>query len=185
MRDHARVAALTAMPNSGKRVLALEPLTSAAFRGYGQVIDRDVDAGAGHAINDGTAWRRSGLARVDAAAGGHPAISLVQAERRRLPFRLECLERHVLGSQAFVPLEGGRWIVVVAAGGGEPELEGLRAFLATPRQGVGYLRGTWHHPLIAIDRAAEFVVVDRIDDDDAQEDCELRSLATLDLWIDA
>ena len=184
MRSHARLAALTVVSARARRVLRLEPLTSEEFRAYGDVIDRDVDEGSGLAINAGTAWRRHGFARIDAAPGGHAAISLVRAEPRRLPFRLECLERHVLGSQAFVPLDAERWIVVVAPGGDEPDLEKVRAFLASARQAVSYLRGTWHHPLIAADRAAEFLVVDRLSDA-GLEDCEVRDLTTVELWIDA
>jgi ureidoglycolate lyase len=175
---------LTVTTATGKRVIALEPLTGAAFRGYGDVIDREADDRRGHAINAGTAWRRHDLARVDAAGGGHAAISIVRAEPRPLPFRLQCLERHVLGSQAFVPLDTVRWIVVVAPGRSEPDLGGLRAFLTSSRQGVSYVRSTWHHPLIAIERAADFIVVDRVDDS-GRDDCEVRSLGGVDLWIEA
>ncbi len=70
------------------------------------------------------------------------------------------LERHPLGSQAFMPLEGRPYLVVVARRGdgrpGEPV-----AFMASGAQGVSYARGTWHHPLVALGERSDFLVVDR------------------------
>jgi len=164
------------------RSLPVEPLDAGAFRPFGDVIDFD-GAHPTHSINGGTAQRASDLARVEAMAGGHVAISLVRARPRRLPFRLECLERHVCGSQAFVPLGASRWLVVVAGGGADPQPQHLRAFVASARQGVNYARGIWHHPLLAVDRSAQFLVVDRVADD-GREDCEVVDLGPHDLWID-
>ena len=36
-----------------------------------------------------------------------------------------------------------------------------RAVLARGGQGINYRRGTWHHPLIALDRVSDFLVIDR------------------------
>jgi ureidoglycolate lyase len=178
------MAAVSAHANA-RRVLIAERLTAEAFRGYGDVIERGGDDradGAGRAINGGTAWRRNDLGRIDAARGGHAAISIVRAEPRSLPFRLQCLERHVRGSQAFVPLDASNWLVVVCGGRTSPRTDALRAFVASPGQGVNYARGTWHHPLIVIERTSEFVVVDRVADD-GLEDCEVRDLGRLELLV--
>jgi ureidoglycolate lyase len=72
------------------------------------------------------------------------------------------MERHPLGSQAFVPLNGQRYVVVVAPAGAPPSREGLRAFLCRGDQGINYHRGTWHHPMLALDRACEFAEFHRI-----------------------
>jgi ureidoglycolate lyase len=170
---------------SGPRVLVAEPLTGDAFRAFGDVIERGSDdrpASEGHAINDGSAWRRHDLARVDAARGGHVAISTVRAQPRALPFRLQCLERHVRGSQALIPLDPVPWIVVVCAGDASPSLGALRAFVATAGQGVNYARATWHHPLIATRCASEFIVVDRIAEDGV-DDCEIFGLEEFDFRV--
>jgi ureidoglycolate lyase len=171
-------------PLTAARMLEAEPLTAAAFSAYGDVIEPGDDRtqGAGHPINGGTAWRRHDIARIEAARGGHPAISIVQARPRPLPLRLQCLERHARGSQAFVPLVAVRWLIVVCPGRASPRLEGLRAFVATGGQGVNYARGTWHHPLIAIEQPTRFVVVDRISDDGV-EDCDVFDLYPLELQV--
>ncbi len=138
--------------------LPVEALTRAAFAPYGEVIEADAGA-ATVAINAGTAQRHDALAEVDAAhAGGRAVISLVRAQPRTLPCTVQMLERHPLGSQAFVPLDPAqRYLVVVASAiDAEP-----RAVLATNGQGVNYRRGTWHHPLLALDRVGDFLVVDR------------------------
>jgi ureidoglycolate lyase len=78
-----------------------------------------------------------------------------------LPYRFDMVERHPLGSQAFVPLNGQRFVVVVAPPGESVEIESLRAFVTNGRQGVNYHRGTWHMPLIALEAGQEFLVIDR------------------------
>src|SRR5690606_39603240 len=75
-----------------------------------------------------------------------------------LPFSVRMLERHPLGSQAWLPLDpAARYLVVVAASAADTPL----AFLAERGQGVNYRRGTWHHPLLLLDAAASFLVIDR------------------------
>ena len=138
--------------------LAVEPLTKAAFAPFGEVLERD---GAElRVINGGTTDRLHALARVDAAAeGGWPVVSIFRGRRRPFPLRVAMMERHPLGSQAFVPLQPLSWLVVVADGTDAPT--GFRAFRAGGDQGVSYRRGTWHHPLLILHREQDFLVVDR------------------------
>jgi hypothetical protein len=67
------------------------------------------------------------------------------------------LERHPLGSQAFISLSGNPYAVVVAPPG-ELDESRIRGFLAQPSQGVNYHMGTWHHYLLALEAASDFVV---------------------------
>ncbi len=139
--------------------LAVEPLTKAAFAPFGEVLERD---GAElRVINGGTTDRLHALARVDAAdEGGWPVVSIFRGRRRPFPLRVAMMERHPLGSQAFVPLRPLPWLVVVAQGAsGGPR--GFRAFSARGDQGVSYRRGTWHHPLLILHPEQDFLVVDR------------------------
>ena len=153
------------------RALRVERLTAEAFRPFGDVIEAR-DAGKSLTINRGRAVRFPDLAFVDATeGGGWPAISVVRSEPSSLPLRLTLLERHVLGSQAFIALPPAAFLVVVAAAGAAPVIERIRCFLPSPGQGVNYARGTWHHPLLALNGAADFLVVDRAAPD-GEVDCE-------------
>ena len=143
-------------------MLTAEPLTAEAFAPFGDVIQM-----AGHVprmINEGTCERFDDLAPVDVLAnGGRPLISIFKAAPRPLPFEVRVLERHPLSSQAFYPLNGMPFLVVVAEDGdaGAPRFERIRAFRAAGDQGVSYRRNTWHHALLAIGRTSHFLVVDR------------------------
>ncbi len=139
------------------RALTVELLTRDAFAPFGDVIE-PASAAQVFAVNDGTAVRYDDLAVVDTSAGdGRTRISIFRAEPRTLPFVVAMLERHPLGSQAFVPMGRDAYLVVVAEDPGKAP----RVFLARSGQGVNYRRGTWHHPLIALARTGDFLVVDR------------------------
>jgi len=140
--------------------LRAQPLTSEAFAPFGAVIQT---AGAHHfPINEGSTERYHALAEV--AIDGPPAraiISIFRGEPVTPPVPLHLLERHPLGSQAFMPLQGRPYLVVVAPPGESPGLDGLQVFLAGGDQGVSYAPGVWHHGLLALEARSDFLVVDR------------------------
>lgn len=141
--------------------LTIEPLTAEAFRPFGDVIEVS-DAARHFTINEGFAERYHDLAPVDTASeGGRTLVSIFKARPRSFPMAIAVMERHPLGSQAFVALAPVPFLVVVAAPTGVPGPQNLRCFLAAPGQGVNYARGTWHHPLIALDVPGDFLVIDR------------------------
>ena len=77
-----------------------------------------------------------------------------------LPYECTLVERHPLGSQAFMPLGPDAWLSVVAPDeGGRPGAP--RAFLVPACMGVNLRAGVWHGVLTPLDRAADFLVVDR------------------------
>jgi len=141
-------------------VLPIAPLSRAAFQPFGDVIETE---GAAHfAINNGAATRFHDLARVDVAPeGGHALVNIFRARALPMPLTIAMLEKHPLGSQAFMPLGAAPFLVVVAPPGEAVAPDGLRAFLTDGRQGVNYARGVWHHPVIALDCETDFLVVDR------------------------
>lgn len=144
--------------NAVVKALRVEPLTRAAFAPFGDVIEVDA-ARERYAVNDGSATRFHDLARIDtSSSNGQPTVSIFRAQPRHLPFDVCMLERHPLGSQAFVPLDPETVFVVVVAD--DPHTP-PHAFLARRGQGINYHRGTWHHPLIALDRTSDFLVIDR------------------------
>lgn len=141
------------------KTLSIEPLTRAAFAPFGDVIETQ---GAKQIpINLGTTMRFHDLAKIDVAdEGGRPLVNLFRGQPRTLPFEVTMLERHPLGSQAFVPLTDRPYIVVVAPAG-DLDASKIRAFVTSGWQGVNYAKGVWHHPLIALGEVSDFIVVDR------------------------
>jgi ureidoglycolate lyase len=138
------------------------PLTSARFAQFGDVISTTADGI--EAMNEARFERFGNLTSVDvdSSNGGHVTISIVRSKvQTRLPYHFDMLERHPLGSQAFIPLAGFPFVVVVAPPGESVEPDDLRAFVTNGRQGINYHRGTWHMPLIALNEGQEFLVVDR------------------------
>jgi ureidoglycolate lyase len=152
------------MMNSVAAGLTLKPLplTAERFAAYGDVIAASSEVK--EAMNEARFDRFSDLARldVDARSGGRVAVSIVRCRApTSLPYRFDMIERHPLGSQAFVPLNEQPFIVVVAPAGESAEAGDLRAFVTNGHQGINYLRGVWHMPLIALEAGQEFLVVDR------------------------
>jgi ureidoglycolate lyase len=151
-----------------------EPLTSERFAPYGDVIESVPDKVA--AMNEARFQRFDDLCNIDIASGGRVAVSIARCRAPTLlPLRLDMVERHPLGSQAFVPLTPCRMVVVVAPPGESVAAEDLRAFVSNGRQGINYHRGTWHMPLIAFDAGQEFLIVDRGGD---EPNCEQHTLET-------
>ena len=141
------------------RQIAVQPLTKAAFAGFGDVIEtKDAEQ---RLINEGTTTRFHDLAGIDVAdQDGRPLISLFRGQPFAFPVEITMMERHPLGSQAFIPLAGRPFLVVVApdeAGRPGPP----QAFLAAGDQGVNYAKNVWHHPLLALNAVSDFLVVDR------------------------
>lgn len=150
--------------------LPIEPLTKAAFAPFGEVIEtRDARP---KLINDGFAHRFDGLANIDVAAeGGAVNVSLFTGSVRPSPVGIKLMERHPLGSQLFMPLDGKPWLVVTCA---DPRVPAsYRAFSASGQQGVNYARNAWHHPLLVLTDASLFLVVDRAGPGDNLEEVRL------------
>ena len=136
------------------------PLTAEAFAPFGEVIS--VEAATRHfPINNGVTERYHDLARLDAGADGRLIVSIARSQPYAPPVTIAMMERHPLGTQAFIPLSGEPFLLVVARPGPAPTVDDLFAFLAGPDQGVNYAAGTWHHPLLALNRVSDFLILDR------------------------
>ncbi|WP_157015672.1 ureidoglycolate lyase [Mesorhizobium xinjiangense] len=141
------------------RIITARPLTREAFAPFGDVLDTDWE---NHfPINNGKCERFHGLARAEAEGpNAHVLISLFKATPYELPLTLTMVERHPLGSQAFMPLSLRPFLVVVCHDG--PDGPGTpHAFLTAPGQGVNYHRNVWHGVLTPIGQPQDFLVVDR------------------------
>lgn len=145
-----------------KHTITAIPLASDIFSPYGDVIETE---GANHfSINKGTIERYHDLASVTIGAGngGRALISIVSVNTiTALPAQIKLVERHPLGSQAFIPMDNTPMIVVVAPAGDDFQIETLQAFVTNGRQGINYHPGIWHMPLIAPKLEQQWLVVDR------------------------
>ena len=141
------------------RTLTPVPLTNERFAPYGDVI---ATGGGTEPMNEARFTRFANLATVDVDAAGDVAIGIAQSRTpTSLPYAFDMVERHPHGSQAFVPLSGFSFVVVVGPPGESVAADDLEAFVTNGHQGINYHRGTWHMPLIALDEGQQFLVVDR------------------------
>jgi ureidoglycolate lyase len=137
------------------RLIRPATLTPEGFAPYGDVLDASGDF---RLINAGLCRRHHDRARLDFGADGHAGISIFQAEPRALPHSFDLIERHPEGSQAFIPMTGHPFLVIVAP---DPQAE-PRAFLTNGAQGINLHRGTWHGVLTPLSAPGLFAVIDRI-----------------------
>ncbi len=147
------------------------PLTSEAFAPYGEVIEAAA-AAEQIAINYGATTRFHALAHADVGDQGAGIISIFRSTPLPVPVVLKLMERHPLGSQAFMPLSGRPYLVAVAPAG-DLDPKAIEVFLAQPHQGVNYARGTWHHYCLALEAESDFLVVDREGPGDNLDEIEL------------
>lgn len=140
--------------------LNLKPLTSDAFAPFGDVIQKQ-----GHypeEINYGQTRKYARLAGVDTAdEGGEPAVHIYRSRPISLPFRIEMMECHPLGSQAFMPLHRRPFLVVVAPASDRFSFKSIQGFFTNGEQGVNIHKGVWHHYQLSLDEISDYLVIDR------------------------
>ncbi len=137
-----------------------QPLTAENFAAYGDVISVSESAEY-FAINDGHTMRYHNLAKVDVAdQQGKAIVNIFRSTPLAFPLPVEMMERHPLGSQAFIPMGNEPYVVVVAPKGAL-DTSKIEVFLATADQGVNYHKGTWHHFCLALNQESDFLVIDR------------------------
>lgn len=153
------------------RTLRTEPLTAQAFAPFGQVLQTPQSGDRN--MNQGTAVRLDRCAAlVSTRSDCPPNLAMVRSLPQAMPLKMRLLERHPCSSQAFIPLQCSRYLVIVAptAADGRPDWAGLRAFVATAGQGINYAAGTWHHPFTALDTPADLAMLAW--EDGSSRDCE-------------
>ena len=142
------------------RHIITEPLTAEAFAPFGDLLECAGDPDK--IINQGLCGRYHDRAKLD-FSNGRAGISLFKAELRSLPYTLDLLERHPMGSQAFVPMSHDPFLVIVAPDeNGKPGTP--RAFLTQAGQAINFHRNTWHGVLTPLSGSGLFAVIDRIGD---------------------
>ena len=136
-----------------------KPITKENFSKFGDMITKanikPIE------INDGYAKRFDGIANLNTTKdNGETTICIFSALKRSFPMKIDMMEKHPLGSQAFIPMKETTFLAFVAPKSDKPELEKAEAFIIPPGIGVNYSPGTWHFPLISTEDM-NFLVVDR------------------------
>ncbi len=142
--------------------LVAKPLTKEAFAEFGDVIE--IDDAQHFPINLGTVERYHDLAKVeiDVDNGGRAIVSFFGInEPKSFPYKVNIIERHPKGSQAFIPMFDAPVALVVARKGESVTAADLQAFVTNGRQGFNFHTGVWHMPLMSEEKGRIFVVVDR------------------------
>ena len=142
-----------------EKIIKPIPITKENFKKFGDVITTtDIEP---LEINNGYAKRYDGIANLNTSSdNGETTISIFSALKRNFPMKIDMMEKHPLGSQAFIPMKETTFLVFVAPKEEKPDLNKIEAFIIPPGIGVNYNPGTWHFPLISTEDM-NFLVVDR------------------------
>lgn len=134
-------------------------ITRDNFKQYGDLISTsNVDP---IDINAGYAKRFDDLANINTSKNdGKTIVSIFSALKRNFPMKIDMMEKHPLGSQAFVPIKETTFLCFVAPPGDKPDLNKIQSFIVPPKIGINYKPNIWHFPLISTEDT-NFLVIDR------------------------
>ena len=140
-------------------VIKPKKITKENFAKFGDVISiqniKPID------INNGYAKRFDNLADINISKNdGTASMSIFSALKRSFPMKIDMMEKHPLGSQAFIPMKETTFIAFVAPGEKKPEINKIESFIISKGSGINYKPGIWHFPLISTENM-NFLVVDR------------------------
>tara|TARA_B110000196_G_scaffold280595_1_gene260872 strand:+ start:97 stop:591 length:495 start_codon:yes stop_codon:yes gene_type:complete len=112
-------------------------------------------------INAGYAKRFDNLANLNTSKDeGQTIVSIFSALKRAFPMTVDMMEKHPLGTQAFIPMKDTIFLAFVAPPGNSPDINKIQSFIIPPRTGINYKPGIWHFPLISTEDT-NFIVIDR------------------------
>ena len=134
-------------------------ITKENFTEFGDLISSDginpID------INAGYAKRFDNLANINTLKdGGKTIVSIFSALKRSFPMKIDMMEKHPLGSQAFIPMKETTFLSFVAPPGEFPKISKIQSFIVPKKMGINYKPGIWHFPLISTEDT-NFLVIDR------------------------
>ena len=134
-------------------------VTKTNFATFGDLISsEDVTA---MDINVGYAKRFDNLANINTSKDdGKTIVSIFSALKRTFPMKIDMMEKHSLGSQAFIPMKETTFLSFVAPPGDSPEISKIQSFIIPPKTGINYKPSIWHFPLISTEDT-NFLVIDR------------------------
>ena len=142
-----------------EKIIKPVKISRSNFSSYGDLISTD-DINPMN-INEGYAKRFDNLANLDTSKdSGKTIVSIFSALKRTFPMKIHMMEKHPLGTQAFIPMKETTFLAFVAPLGESPEIDKIQSFIIPPKTGINYKPGIWHFPLISTENI-NFLVIDR------------------------
>ena len=142
-----------------KIIIKPKKITSKNFKKFGEVISTKKIKPIN--INNGYAKRFDNLCKINTSLKkGNTIMSIFSARKRKFPMNIKMMEKHPLGSQAFIPMKETKFLVFVAPKGKKPNVKKIESFIIPRQTGINYKPGIWHFPLISI-KNMNFLVIDR------------------------
>ena len=142
-----------------EKIIKPVKISRSNFSSYGDLISTD-DINPMN-INEGYAKRFDNLANLDTSKdSGKTIVSIFSALKRTFPMKIHMMEKHPLGTQAFIPMKETTFLAFVAPSGESPEIDKIQSFIIPPKMGINYKPGIWHFPLISTENI-NFLVIDR------------------------
>tara|TARA_B100001167_G_scaffold137837_1_gene87328 strand:- start:364 stop:861 length:498 start_codon:yes stop_codon:yes gene_type:complete len=142
-----------------KIIIKPKKITSKNFKKFGEVISTKKIKPIN--INNGYAKRFDSLCKINTSLKkGNTIMSIFSTRKRKFPMNIKMMEKHPLGSQAFIPMKETKFLVFVAPKGKKPNVKKIESFIIPKQTGINYKPGIWHFPLISI-KNMNFLVIDR------------------------
>ena len=142
-----------------KIIIKPKKITSKNFKKFGEVISTKKIKPIN--INNGYAKRFDNLCKINTSLKkGNTIMSIFSTRKRKFPMNIKMMEKHPLGSQAFIPMKETKFLVFVAPKGKKPNVKKMESFIIPKQTGINYKPGIWHFPLIST-KNMNFLVIDR------------------------
>ena len=142
-----------------KIIIKPKKITNKNFKKFGEVISTKKIKPIN--INNGYAKRFDSLCKINTSLKkGNTIMSIFSARKRKFPMNIKMMEKHPLGSQAFIPMKETKFLVFVAPKGKKPNVKKIESFIIPKQTGINYKPGIWHFPLIST-KNMNFLVIDR------------------------
>jgi ureidoglycolate lyase len=150
----------------------LEAISREAFAPFGEIIDAKPDMS-----------RRNHVAPVmNLRPHATANLCVVRPPVVGFPLIIQEMERHPFSTQAFLPLSGVPYLLVVApADEAGPDLSQLRAFQVPGDRGISYGVGVWHTGMALIGQPGGMAML--VHEDGSAEDTQVQAISAVEIHV--
>lgn len=141
--------------------LEIKNLTKENFKDFGDVIEFNPN--------------NERVSETEVVENKKCAIKVISPKSIGGKVKVPFFESHPLSRQAFIPMNSGRFVIIVAKNNSEnlPDIDTLEAFITNGVQGVNYNVAVWHCPFSSVEEDKFFTVIDRFIFDGEKNDVNL------------